>query len=411
MVLVSKLQAVARHAAKYAQERDDVVQAILLGLLTKNHVFLYGEPGTAKSFAARLIGDAISGAHVFRKQLTRQMTEEAVFGPLDIPRWRKLGEYVYRTEGGLAEAEIAILEEYFDASDALIRSMNELLNEREFTRSLGHIKKCPLHTAIATSNFWRSDEDAQAVADRFLIRVNVSALTDKTSRVQMVRDYLEHHGAPQGPHIDFALVKKLCSTTRKITVPDEVLDLYEGTVQEFRSMLKKTTFVSDRRIAWSALLLRAAALLDDRDAVLPEDISTARFGLAFMGRDDEEAQFMAAYNKIVGIRAEAAKVSDALDRLRVTMTGLQAEVGAVGAAGGNAKPRSSSLKLLKLARRLAEFNDDYEQSITAATAKHGRGVFDTHMADVQATLMTDGEDVKKTIMDRVDWSAIGGLGA
>lgn len=294
--LLEGLLAIENVANEVSCEREDVNRGILLALLTGNHCFLFGPPGTAKSMTARLFMSGLTDCRLFHKQLTRQMPEEAVFGPLDIPRWRKEGEYIYRTKGGLAEAHVGLLEEYFDASDALIRSMNELLNEREFSRSLSNVLKCPLHSCIATSNFWRSEGDAQAVSDRFLIRIQVESLEESKNRIRMLKNSLEHGLRPEiddDSRVSFEDLAAAAIEVAEVTIPDDVLEMYEKVFADYKSR-SQGRFLSDRRFTWSMRLIQAAAYLEGRNTCALEDIENAKYGLVFVGKEVEETAWSEA---------------------------------------------------------------------------------------------------------------------
>lgn len=311
--MLAKLTALQKEISRNCLERHDVVLGMMLALLTKNHLFLWGKPGTAKSFGAKLLLNSVQGCKKLCKQITRQMTEEAVFGPLDIIRWRKHGEYVYKTSGGLADVQLALLEEYFDGSDALVRSMNEVLNEREFSRSLIAVKNCPLHTCVATSNFFRTDGDAEAVADRFLIRVQTNPLSETNSRFRMIRNFI-NKGIPRlNTVMTFKEIEYLHKKCREVIVSHEIIEAYEQVTSEYQKILGEKLYVSDRRIAWSSILIQAAAVLRGSDTASMEDIDMTKFGLAFIGKPQETDAFDKAYFNVVGIREAREKAQKIID--------------------------------------------------------------------------------------------------
>ena len=318
--IIEGLLAIENVANTVVCEREDVNRAILLGLLCGEHVLIYGPPGTAKSLTARLFLSGVSGCKTFVKQMTRQMPEEAVFGSLDIPRWRKEGVYVFKLEGGLAQAHLALLNEIYDSSDALLRSLLEVLNEREFSRSLANVVKCPLHCCVATSNFFRDEGDAQAVSDRFLIRVQVDSLEEAKNRVAMLQNTIAHGRMPEiddGDAINFAALKKMSAAIEEVSVPDEILELYEKVYTDYKGRTQNK-FLSDRRFAWSLRLVQAGAYLDGRDVAKESDIEFAKYGLVFVGKQSEEdawqeakgnvLQFVEEFNNIATFKAMVEKV-------------------------------------------------------------------------------------------------------
>lgn len=323
---IRALLALKEEVTEIVEEREDALDAIIMAVLSGMHCFLYGSPGTAKSLSGRLFFNAIEDCNKLMKQLTRQMTEEGVFGPLRINKWKTQEVYEYNTKGGLAEADLALLEEYFDASDGCIRSMNEVLNERIFTRAVGQITKCPLHSVIATSNFWRDKDDAQAVADRFLCRVTVNPLVEEESRVSMIRKFLSDTKPNAKTKMPFADIKKLYQLRSKVEVDPDIIRAYSEVAKHVQAGLGKKGFMSDRRITWGSLLLQAAAIKNERMEAEMEDIKQTRYALIFVGDSEQDEIFETAYNKVVGelevrgkFKRDLIKLRAALEKGRATL--------------------------------------------------------------------------------------------
>ena len=65
-------------------EREELVEAIAVALLTRKNLFVLGEPGQAKSFAIDEFRRRITGARKFKRLLTKQGDEEQLFGRIDL---------------------------------------------------------------------------------------------------------------------------------------------------------------------------------------------------------------------------------------------------------------------------------------------------------------------------------------
>lgn len=150
-------------------------RAATLAIAAGEHLLLSGPPGTAKSLFARKIFARYEG-EFFQRTLTRFTDESALFGLPNLRVMRELGEIEYPARG-LASATFAFLDEIFDASDVLLRSLLTLLNERIWDRSRDIIH-VPLRTCIASANYTRSNEVLSAVTDRFLFYLQPMPLTD-----------------------------------------------------------------------------------------------------------------------------------------------------------------------------------------------------------------------------------------
>ncbi|OQA93937.1 MAG: ATPase RavA [Microgenomates group bacterium ADurb.Bin219] len=94
----------------------------MYALFTREHMLMMGLAGTAKSQFATNAFSAIDGASVFQIHLTKQTTEEYVFGPLNIVELKK-GNIVHNTQNSILEADFVFLDEFFDASDVTQRTI------------------------------------------------------------------------------------------------------------------------------------------------------------------------------------------------------------------------------------------------------------------------------------------------
>jgi len=97
-------------------EREDQARALLLALLSGEHVLLIGPPGTAKSALARRLHGLVGGRW-FERLLTRFTVPEELFGPLSLEALDH-GRYEREIDGYLPAADVAFLDEVFKANSA-----------------------------------------------------------------------------------------------------------------------------------------------------------------------------------------------------------------------------------------------------------------------------------------------------
>jgi len=292
--------------------RELEVKAIKLALLTKEHVFFRGLPGTAKSLLARtifhhIVNDLGEKMNTYEIQFSKFMSEDYVVGPPDIRKLREKGIIEHVTAGTIVEAIFGYIDEFFDGSDVLIRSMLEILNERTFTRNVQKLK-CPLHTCIATSNFCRDDESVQAILDRFMFKVRVRKIEKAKDRLTMYAGFLgrvQNGVIPMKNTLKYSDILKMSDALNNVSVSERVLEYYDNVIKEFHKQTAK--YISDRTANKLLNVLRAKAVMELRDNVIPEDITEIQYGLCG-GTDETDAGekdekefklFNAAYTKMV----------------------------------------------------------------------------------------------------------------
>ena len=83
-MLRDKILAVISELNGEIAEREELIHAIAMALLSGSNLFILGDPGQAKSFAINEFRKRITGAKQFERLLSKQTDEEALFGRLDL---------------------------------------------------------------------------------------------------------------------------------------------------------------------------------------------------------------------------------------------------------------------------------------------------------------------------------------
>jgi len=287
-------------------DRDREIKQLMYALFTKEHMLMMGPPGTAKSLFATRAFSAIEKAKLFQIHLTKQTTEEYVFGPLNIVELKK-GNLVHNTNDGILTADFAFLDEFFDASDVLLRSLLGVLNERVWLKGSQEVK-AKLHTAILTSNYQRESDVTQAVLDRIIFKSEIGEVTQKTKRMKIYKDALEHPDFQVSKIFSLKKLKKfsdLIDNPDSVNFPKYILQTFDVLLQEFVKESKK--YISQRTANKSLKVLKVSALLDGRDEVDYKDLEELKYVFCVLNRRMEEEIFDAVYERCVG-KAEEEKI-------------------------------------------------------------------------------------------------------
>ncbi|RUL85746.1 AAA family ATPase [Tautonia sociabilis] len=250
--------------------RDEVVDLIALAVVSGEHLFLLGPPGTAKSAVIRAFAEAVQGRY-FEYLLTRFSEPNELFGPIDLVRLRE-GTVATVTSGMLPEAEFAFLDELFNANSAILNNLLAVLNERVYRRG-AEVHRLPLLSLFTASNHLAEDEALRALFDRFLLRCHVDHLKrDAMPRLLAAGWELERSVSPAAA-VSSADLRALSRRIYDVELSG-VSAAYAELVWKVRDL---GVALSDRRAVKVLKLVAASALLSGRLQARPADLWVLRY--------------------------------------------------------------------------------------------------------------------------------------
>ena len=296
-VLLDKLNRVARHLKDTFVGKDDIIDLLLLCLVSRENLFLLGPPGTAKSALIHALARCVQG-QTFDYLLTRFTEPNELFGPFDIRRLRE-GELVTNTEGMLPEANLIFLDELLNANSAILNSLLLVLNEKVFRRGR-ETRPLPALLIVGASNHLPEDEALGALFDRFLVRVRSdNAAPDDLTAVLAAGWHLEQRPAADLPTLSAEEIRQLQAAVPTIDLA-AVRPAYATLVGQLR---QAGLALSDRRAVKLQRLLAASALLSQRLVAVPSDAWVLRH----IWDTDEQREVLAGLvNAVVAADASPA---------------------------------------------------------------------------------------------------------
>lgn len=252
-------------SARFVSRRA-LLELVMLGLISREHVLLIGPPGTGKSAAVQAIAASIE-ATSFEYLIGRFTEPSELFGALDLNALKE-GEIRPVTSGMMPEADIAFLDEIFLGSTAILNSLLKILNERTYRRGQYSVAT-PLISCVAASNALPDDALLAAFADRFLMTMFVDPVGEDALTELLKTGWRESAGgtSPVAP-----VEKTLIGALHEASLRIDLTGIYDAYAHIARKIRLLGVTLSDRKLVKGQKLIAAAALLRGADAAGQEDL-------------------------------------------------------------------------------------------------------------------------------------------
>jgi len=264
---------VRTHIARVIVGQTDLVDHLLIALLTDGHVLLEGVPGVAKTLAARLTARLLH-CSFGRIQFTPDLMPADVLGT-NIFDQRTM-DFTFRR--GPVFANIVLADEINRAPAKTQSALFEVMEERQCTvDGVSHPMPAPF-LVIATQNPIEQEGTyrlPEAQLDRFLMKV-VVGYPSTDEEVEILRRHQAAGGAPDlsaiEPLLTISDVDALRSAVRQVTVEESILSYITSIVQTTRINASLELGGSPRASIGLLMAAKGRAVLEGRDFVIPDDV-------------------------------------------------------------------------------------------------------------------------------------------
>lgn len=253
-------------------ERKEIVALTFLSIIAGKPVFLYGPPGTAKSFIAKRVSYAFRDSKYFGYLMQRFSTPEDIFGPVSLEELKN-DKYIRKIKGYLPDSDFAFLDEIWKSAPAILNTLLTIINERIFKNGYEEIK-VPLKGLISASNETPPpNQGLEALYDRFITRLTVYPLKERDNFEKL----LENTQLNPFIEIDEKLKitteewNKMSEEINKIKISKIVFNIIHTiklSIEKFNEdNIDIPIYISDRRWQNISYLMKTAAYLNDKNEV------------------------------------------------------------------------------------------------------------------------------------------------
>jgi MoxR-like ATPase len=265
---------VASEVAKVAIGQAELVDRMLAALLVGGHVLLEGVPGVAKTLLANATARAL-GLEFHRAQFTPDMLPSDLTGTMTLHG----GELAFRP--GPVFTSVLLADEINRTPPKTQAALLEAMEERQVTiEGVSRALPDPF-LVVATQNpieYEGTYPLPEAQLDRFLFKLDVGYPSEDDER-RILR--LRHRGVRPatledvGAVVDLEELRAAQAEVDAVTVSDEVLDYAAAIVRQTRELPSVEVGASPRAGVHLLAAARAAAWLERREFVTPDDVAGA----------------------------------------------------------------------------------------------------------------------------------------
>ena len=250
--------------------KDDVLELVLMALISKGHILIEDVPGTGKTILARSLAKSMGG-DFSRIQFTPDLLPSDVTG-VSIYN-QSTNEFEFRP--GPILANIVLADEINRATPKTQSALLEAMEEKQITVD-GTAHKLPDFFLVAATQNPIEYEGTfplpEAQLDRFLLRIRIGYPNSQTEK-NIIRS--QQFGHP------IMTISRVVEINELVRVQDEIKHIHvsDKIEQYIVDIIQKTRFNEDIYLGASprgSLALyklgQCAAAFDGRDFVIPDDI-------------------------------------------------------------------------------------------------------------------------------------------
>jgi MoxR-like ATPase len=264
------VETVRANIARVIVGKSDIIDLLLVALLSDGHVLLEDVPGMGKTMMARALASSL-GASFQRVQGTPDLLPTDILGVSYFDQRRS--EFVFRQ--GPIFAQVLLVDEINRATPRTQSALLEAMAERQVTVERETLPLPRPYLVLATQNPVELEGTfprPEAQLDRFLLRVGIGYPSEQEEKTILHRFKQEEPLATLQPVASAEQIIELQRAVRQVQWQPEVEDYLLAVVRATRKHSAVMLGVSPRGTLALYRACEAYAAMQGRDFVLPDDV-------------------------------------------------------------------------------------------------------------------------------------------
>ncbi|WP_334113951.1 AAA family ATPase [Paucihalobacter sp.] len=271
--LQEAIEAIKKEVAKLIVGQNEMVELLIISILTNGHSLIEGVPGVAKTISAKLLAKTMD-IDFSRIQFTPDLMPSDILGTSIFNV--KSNEFEYKK--GPIFSNLILIDEINRAPAKTQAALFEVMAERQITMDGTEYKMTPPFLVFATQNPIEQEGTyrlPEAQLDRFLFKINV----DYPNLEDEIQILVENHERQN--QFDFNSVKPILNASqiiafqelvKQVLVESNLLSYIAAIVHNTRTNANLYLGASPRASLAILNAAKANAAINGRDFVTPDDI-------------------------------------------------------------------------------------------------------------------------------------------
>ena len=247
---------------------EDVIEDLIICLITRGHMIMLGVPGIAKTTLAKSFSD-ITGLSWKRVQFTQDLLPSDIIGHYYFDQ--KKSEFSLRK--GPIFSQILLADEINRAPPKTQSALIEAMQEKQVTIEGTTLKLPEPFLVIATKNPIETEGVyplPEAQLDRFLYRVNMNYLKPE-QEISILRMKNENNNGKMNS-IGNNIIQYFIDLHHRVYVDETILIYILNIISETRNNDRLVLGASPRAGEHLLYAAKANAMINGRDYVIPDDV-------------------------------------------------------------------------------------------------------------------------------------------
>lgn len=284
---INKCQTIINTIKKNYSEKiigqDELINSILISLMSNGHILLESVPGLAKTTSAKVLND-LFGTKYSRIQCTPDLLPNDIIGT-------QIFNYktnTFETKLGPINSNIVLIDEINRSSAKTQSATLEVMQEKQITIDNITYKVPDIFIVIATQNPIEENgiyQMSEAQLDRFLIKevINYPSIENEIKILDLLED---NHNNKQDQKLKIDDIKYLQETTKNVHMDSKIKEYIVKIINATRypdkyldkDLSKYIEIGSSPRGTISFMICsKALALIKGRNYVIPDDVKDIKY--------------------------------------------------------------------------------------------------------------------------------------